>query len=1351
MDDSNTLRLKGDPKRQAIAPIKGYTYQFWQSIYKWISLKEDEFLFLEGAEDYDIVGPEGAKTVQVKSTQKSFTLRSKKIIEAINNFWEHKKNNPEKNLEYYFLTTAARGKEQNSPFEGKKGLDYWESCEKPGFDLSPLRKFLLEQKGLSGELREFINQSDDTKFRNYLVRKVKWLTGSRDSKSIEELVTKKVCYYGDKKGIPYTESEKVVPTLLYYVLNVLCRKDDRRLEYIDFIKLFDDTTRTSVPNQYLEFSKQIGTLSALFAPILGEFQPNVIATKIQIGKDFKSLPILFPHKYIKRKNIVCQLSNVLKTNNILVLQGSTGMGKSIFAKLITRENEQEWCWINVRSLTDNEIRDLFYNMAVTLDDQASDLKFIIDDLNFGPKSSIYEYALEGLLFAILSHNGKVIITTQGELPNKIILNLNISSMSLVNVATFNREEIKEFAVLYGCPKGKKLKSWSATIFAKTHGHPQLVHGWIKSLQAKKWPQFQVGDLVKDEDIEIVRSEARKKLRDQLPSEEARILIYKISVLGLPFRRNHAIELGQNIHGVNNPGELFDFLVGPWIERIGNNYFRLSPLLENSASKVWGENQIIETRKEIANTILACGHLTLLEANIILLNGLLSGFGEPISALLLSLLKAPEQHWDKIAHEFWWLITLGTKEGMKVFPSNPSVNNFLRLFQFRIALEVDSIDTAVKIANLWEKEIDYGQPYKIKLLDRMMFVLKTLIHYKVPFPQKVIISRVVEAMHLADEYKKIFKKPFMLDDTSIKYGLAYSLFYFVIVRCRSREDFDELLTTLEEQTKKNRNNLLSLFKIETDPSEVLINNIFLNEVDLPSPQWSDCIDLFKRTIKLASSWNVEALASAAYRMIAIIQDEYLDKSEDALKTVGEAKSNLGNDHLFIENERAIILYNQQKYKDSLEIWESLLLKWPKKTVFLPVYQLPCALDCASKLNDWNKAQEIAIYGEKSAKYYKMPVMAVGFHAEYGLALWKSNKFEEAIKTYAEVLDQLPLLPDPFDNLQTYKLQKLVGHALAWMAQEASDRIQLAEPILGWFSNQSVDAKIKELPLQPTGALWYFLAVLEYKVGSGKSMFTRLEKESVDLNLAFIFYQVEHIRIGHALRNLEIEPLVPQFEKCYRYFEITRQHSKAGFDPFQKTDLQINSDKIDLSVYNQLLCLLILAALVKLVNIDKYSSAPTGKWKTDIKKFHWTNKKIEEFFKLIEIAPEKSVNELSQIMQEKDKELRYVAALNISSRKLMKPVIRLYADFLLVLVLKSFPWIEEISSDLEQLISKNWKQVASNQSFALISPRLSTPAIIDACEDLSTGLKKAARILLAAKNAVQLSIPEEELKIIRELAQ
>jgi hypothetical protein len=46
--------LVGDRRRQATASIRGYVYQAYQSVLAWMRLGEDEVLFLEGAEDFDV-------------------------------------------------------------------------------------------------------------------------------------------------------------------------------------------------------------------------------------------------------------------------------------------------------------------------------------------------------------------------------------------------------------------------------------------------------------------------------------------------------------------------------------------------------------------------------------------------------------------------------------------------------------------------------------------------------------------------------------------------------------------------------------------------------------------------------------------------------------------------------------------------------------------------------------------------------------------------------------------------------------------------------------------------------------------------------------------------------------------------------------------------------------------------------------------------------------------------------------------------------------------------------------------------------------------------------------------------
>ena len=61
--------LASDVRRQAVDSLRGYDYQIWHTLYAWLSLAEDEFLFVEAAEDFDIVSSDSAVAVQVKATR----------------------------------------------------------------------------------------------------------------------------------------------------------------------------------------------------------------------------------------------------------------------------------------------------------------------------------------------------------------------------------------------------------------------------------------------------------------------------------------------------------------------------------------------------------------------------------------------------------------------------------------------------------------------------------------------------------------------------------------------------------------------------------------------------------------------------------------------------------------------------------------------------------------------------------------------------------------------------------------------------------------------------------------------------------------------------------------------------------------------------------------------------------------------------------------------------------------------------------------------------------------------------------------------------------------------------------
>src|SRR5688500_12147307 len=137
-EDSQVEPLQSDTKRQAVPSLRGFEYQIWQSVLHWVTIKPAQVLFLEGAEDFDLVSSGHAETVQVKDTAASgtVTLNSITVIKAIAHFWEHQINNPTHVVLFRFLTSSGRGMEQSNSFGGVRGLDHWDRCKHPDSTLA---------------------------------------------------------------------------------------------------------------------------------------------------------------------------------------------------------------------------------------------------------------------------------------------------------------------------------------------------------------------------------------------------------------------------------------------------------------------------------------------------------------------------------------------------------------------------------------------------------------------------------------------------------------------------------------------------------------------------------------------------------------------------------------------------------------------------------------------------------------------------------------------------------------------------------------------------------------------------------------------------------------------------------------------------------------------------------------------------------------------------------------------------------------------------------------------------------------------------------------------------------------
>jgi hypothetical protein len=149
------LPLPADPKRQADALFRGCEYQVWQTVSAWLRLGPDEMLFVEGAEDFDVLAPDAAVTTQIKNKVQPVSLRSKDVQDATSHYWKLRTSHFGKRIYLRFLTRGTIVQEQGAPFgDGVAGLGLWMRPKITDEQSKALADFLGTLDGIGGDLKQ---------------------------------------------------------------------------------------------------------------------------------------------------------------------------------------------------------------------------------------------------------------------------------------------------------------------------------------------------------------------------------------------------------------------------------------------------------------------------------------------------------------------------------------------------------------------------------------------------------------------------------------------------------------------------------------------------------------------------------------------------------------------------------------------------------------------------------------------------------------------------------------------------------------------------------------------------------------------------------------------------------------------------------------------------------------------------------------------------------------------------------------------------------------------------------------------------------------------------------------------
>jgi len=341
-----------------------------------MQLKENEILVLEGAEDFDIHCGPTVTTSQVKSISGNLTLRSTAVIASLNNYWATRERNPNHNIVLRFLTTAEAGLESGEPFgSGKKGLEYWQGARFSHVDIEPLRRFLLSLK-LDQNLVSFIQSATDQELREKLVRRIEWDMGNRSRDAIQYEIEDKLKIHGEKFRINSHYSCHALPHLLKKVVDLLSTKGEKELRHGDFLSCFDKATTESIPRGELEAIRGGGNLQQLVG-MFDAAETARFANKTSIVAN----PIPIVDGGIARTIVVSNLTKLVRDQRIIFMHGSSGLGKTNLASLISQILGGNWGWVGFRGMPSDQIKDMLSRVAFEMNAFRLSPFLVLDDID----------------------------------------------------------------------------------------------------------------------------------------------------------------------------------------------------------------------------------------------------------------------------------------------------------------------------------------------------------------------------------------------------------------------------------------------------------------------------------------------------------------------------------------------------------------------------------------------------------------------------------------------------------------------------------------------------------------------------------------------------------------------------------------------------------------------------------------------------------------------------------------------------------------------------------------------------------------------------------------------------------
>ena len=1351
--------FKHNKSREAIEPFRGYVYQVYQSLYAWMRLGVDEALYLERAEDFDVHANETVIPTQIKNTTGNVTLRTKGCVDALNNYWKFRADNPDVKVKFRYLTTSLPGKEQGSKFPGpSKGLEYWtQAALNNSISIAPLRQF-LQLLELSDELSTFLASASDDEVRNQLVRPICWDTGAKDIQAIETEIVNRLILHGERFGTGPHHSSSALADLILHVAKTIINTEKRKLTRIGFLKRFEKATSELVPRQSSVFLKAKEQQNILIARSAG-------ATLVE-GDGFAPIqtfinPIPKVQGAATRDSLVDDLVISVKKHRAIFLSGSTGLGKTHLASLISERIEGEWLWANFRDSSPSEIKHKLHSIYCALDNAPSSTGLILDDIDF-KKTRQFENEIICLLFSATQAGREVIVTGYTPPPKQLLRKIWLEDDAVWPIPYLQPDDISLMLKNYGLNKQENSEAYTALIQSTTLGHPQLVHARVHNYASNGWPKIDDVSFTHFQDIEEVREEIRNRLVWEVPTDTAKGLLYRISLLNCQFPRELAIEIGQLDPSITLPGQDFDSLIGPWVEQVGDDEFRISPIITSTGSSIFSENELRRTHEHIAISLIKLGSGQIAHVNSILFHGLRARSEQALASFIRIVIIPNLDAIEVIAEYNGWFTTIGLKKGQHIFEENIHLDVFLRQLQFRLAAALGKSNLALQIFLRWIEAIelaDYSTPdaasnflgpdedmsaEEIKGSTYGLAYITLLSQLELKIDPIISLNALSQLIDLEENNRVIgeaFEKlPVIPQEINFEGTAIEGYFAMSLARLKGAEDVIELLDGLDKLPANKRMALISNpGREELDIFDTIATAAWFPDVSNNCFNGETSVAALKKAMDMGRKWSVDALIKSACIALSVVYDEYLDDPQQAKAILKNTPSQY-KDSGQISYQRGKIDYTRGNHSEALKtMLHALSQNGLKKTE--RVFALRHAAISAAKCEDWSQARELFLRAAKAAKKtLSFKVQGVGLITEAAFASWKLGDPHQLMTLLKEAVIQLETIPID-DDLSNRHIHAAVGHFMGWLSLSIPEKYhEMPEPFPGMFSTSNPHEELKTHQVPDMPMVWGLLGTLDQQLKTNLNISAEAEerfKDNVPMLIRATNTMVPFEQEWDSSHTPDAVNLIIRMFKGFNTLREARAKDINTSQPGPLLDLPDDYWATTQNVFDFIAFLLVVC--IKATASFPYQPIPVATWREDIEKLGINNDDINSF-----IARLNGEEVGSQTILE--------VVTGTAMHKLRETTVSPYETALYQFWILSVVRYEHFNAicghELAHIVSSTWIDIADNQQFALQSPRLYCPMILEACQDDELSkCQKVASILNVAFDAVGANVHSDVRELLR----